>query len=242
MIDLHYWPTPNGKKVSIALEELDIPYRIVPCNIGRGDQFDQAFLAISPNNRMPALVDHDPAEGGEPIALFESGAMLLYLAEKAGGLQGEDSRQRFQVMQWVVWQMANQGPKMGECGHFTRLGDRQGDQAYALRRFRDETNRLYGIMNCQLYEHPYIAGPNYSIADIAAYPWATGWERLGEDINQFPHVKRWLDELAARPAVQRGMDAGSALGEDYEKLPKDEIERRMAILYNQRARPAPDAR
>lgn len=242
MIDLHYWPTPNGKKVSIALEELELEYRIVPCNIGRGDQFAEEFLAISPNNRMPALVDHEPLGGGEPLALFESGAMLLYLAEKCGALQGDTAHERFQVMQWVVWQMANQGPKMGECGHFTRLADREGDQSYALRRFRDEANRIYGIMNCQLYEHPYLAGPNYSVADIAAYPWAAGWERIGEKIDDFPHVKRWLEELEARGAVQRGMDAGSDLGEDYAKLPKEEIERRMAVLFNQRARPAPDAR
>ena len=242
MIDVHYWPTPNGKKVTIALEELELEYRIVPCNIGRGDQFESDFLAISPNNRMPAIVDHDPDGGGEPIALFESGAILLYLAEKTGRLQGKGDRGRYEAMQWVVWQMANQGPKFGECGHFRRLGDRQGDQSYALRRFGDETNRILGVMNCLLYERSYLAGDEYSMADIASYPWATGWERMGENIEEFTHLKRWLEELGERPGVQRGMDAGKDLGEDYEKLPKEELERRMAMLYNQRARPAPDGR
>jgi GST-like protein len=242
MIDVHYWPTPNGKKVTIALEELELEYRVVPCNIGRGDQFESDFLAISPNNRMPAIVDHDPDGGGEPIALFESGAILLYLAEKTGRLQGKGDRGRYEAMQWVVWQMANQGPKFGECGHFRRLGDRQGDQSYALRRFGDETNRILGVMNCLLYERSYLAGDEYSMADIASYPWATGWERMGENIEEFTHLKRWLEELGERPGVQRGMDAGKDLGEDYEKLPKEELERRMAMLYNQRARPAPDGR
>ena len=242
MIDVHYWPTPNGKKVTIALEELELEYRVVPCNIGRGDQFESDFLAISPNNRMPAIVDHDPDGGGEPIALFESGAILLYLAEKTRRLQGKGDRGRYEAMQWVVWQMANQGPKFGECGHFRRLGDRQGDQSYALRRFGDETNRILGVMNCLLYERSYLAGDEYSMADIASYPWATGWERMGENIEEFTHLKRWLEELGERPGVQRGMDAGKDLGEDYEKLPKEELERRMAMLYNQRARPAPDGR
>ena len=242
MIDVHYWPTPNGKKVTIALEELELEYRVVPCNIGRGDQFESDFLAISPNNRMPAIVDHDPDGGGEPIALFESGAILLYLAEKTGRLQGKGDRGRYEAMQWVVWQMANQGPKFGECGHFRRLGDRQGDQSYALRRFGDETNRILGVMNCLLYERSYLAGDEYSMADIASYPWATGWERMGENIEEFTHLKRWLEELGERPGVQRGMDAGKDLGEDYENLPKEELERRMAMLYNQRARPAPDGR
>ncbi len=191
---------------------------------------------------MPAIVDHDPDGGGEPIALFESGAILLYLAEKTGRLQGKGDRGRYEAMQWVVWQMANQGPKFGECGHFRRLGDRQGDQSYALRRFGDETNRILGVMNCLLYERSYLAGDEYSMADIASYPWATGWERMGENIEEFTHLKRWLEELGERPGVQRGMDAGKDLGEDYEKLPKEELERRMAMLYNQRARPAPDGR
>lgn len=242
MIDLHYWPTPNGKKVTIALEELGLPYRIVPCNIGAGDQFEDDFLAISPNNRMPAIVDHDPIGGGDPISVFESGAILLYLAEKAGALWPAEPRRRWDVVQWVMWQMANQGPKLGECGHFRRLGDRQGDQSYAVRRFTDEANRLYGVMNCRLYQSRYMAGDDYTIADIACYPWCANPDRHGQSFDEFRHVKRWFDELSERPAVKKGMEAGSDFGEDYAKLPKDEIERRLKMLYNQRARKAPDER
>jgi len=240
MIDVHYWPTPNGKKVTILLEELGLPYRVVPCNIGAGDQFKDDFLAISPNNRMPALVDHEPAGGGEPITVFESGAILLYLAEKTGRFIPDDVRGRVEVTQWVIWQMANQGPKLGECGHFRRLGDRQGDQSYAITRFTDEANRIYGVMNCRLYDRPYLAGDDYTVADMAAYPWCVGAERHGQDLAEFKHVKRWFEGLSARPAVQRGLAVGSDFGEDYAKLPKDEIERRMKMLYNQRARKAPD--
>ena len=152
MIDLHYWPTPNGKKVTILLEESGLEYRIVSCNIGQGDQFKDQFLGISPNNRMPAMVDHHPADGGEPIALFESGAIMIYLAEKAGEFYPQDLRARHDVNQWLIWQMANQGPKTGECGHFKRLGDSQGDQTYAVTRFTDEVNRLYGVINNRLYD------------------------------------------------------------------------------------------
>jgi GSH-dependent disulfide-bond oxidoreductase len=142
MLDVHYWPTPNGKKVTILLEELGLPYRIVPCDIGRGDQFSDAFLKMNPNHRMPVLVDHDPQGGGEPIVVFESGAILFYLAEKAGRFWPRDLRGRYEVTQWVIWQMANQGPKLGECGHFRRLGDGRGDQSYAVRRFTDEANTV----------------------------------------------------------------------------------------------------
>ncbi len=146
MIDLHYWPTPNGKKVTILLEELGMPYRVVPCNIGRGDQFTPEFLKINPNNRMPAMVDHEPLGGGEPIAIFESGAIMMYIAEKAGKFYPQAPRKRYDIVQWIIWQMANQGPKTGECGHFRRLGEGQGDQSYAIRRFTDEVNRLYGVL------------------------------------------------------------------------------------------------
>src|ERR1700761_6316510 len=148
MIELHYWPTPNGKKVSILLEELGMPYRVVPVNIGRGDQFADGFLSISPNNRMPAIVDTEPKGGGAPISVFESGAILFYLAEKAGRLwPQQDLRAKYEVMQWVIWQMANQGPKFGERGHFSRVPDSAGDQSYAKRRFNDEVHRLYGVLN-----------------------------------------------------------------------------------------------
>lgn len=239
MLDLHYWPTPNGKKVTILLEECGMEYQVIPCNIGRGDQFESEFLNISPNNRMPALLDHDPTDGGDPLSVFESGAMMMYIAEKANAFYPQDLRGRYQVNQWLIWQMANQGPKTGECGHFRRLGDSQGDQSYAVRRFTDEVNRLYGVLNNQLYHHPYVAGDEYTIADMICYPWTVNWEGQGQDIAEFPHFKRWFEEVGAREAVQRGMAVGSDLSEDYSKLSQDEIERRRALLYNQRARPAP---
>jgi len=238
MIDLHYWPTPNGKKVTILLEECGLPYRIVPCSIGRGDQFKDEFLGISPNNRMPAIVDHEPSDGGEPIALFESGAIMLYIAEKAGQFYPQDLRSRHEVNQWLIWQMANQGPKTGECGHFRRVGESQGDQSYAVTRFTDEVNRLYGVMNNRLYDRRYLAGEEYSIADMISYPWTVNWE--GQDLGEFPYFKRWFEELRARPAVQKGMDAGSELTVDYASLSKQEIEHVRKLLYNQRARPAPE--
>lgn len=239
MIDLHYWPTPNGKKITILLEECGMEYRIVPCHIGRGDQFGDAFLKISPNNRMPAMVDHAPADGGAPVALFESGAIMMYLAEKAGRFYPQDLRARHEVNQWVMWQMANQGPKTGERGHFARLGEDAGDQSYALRRFDDEVNRLYGVMNNRLYDRPWLAGADYTIADMISYPWTAGWKAQGQDIAEFPHFRRWFEDLSARPAVEAGMAAGSDLAEDPAMLSAEEKARRRAILYNQRARPAP---
>ena len=237
MIDLHFWPTPNGKKVTILLEEAGIPYNIVPCNIGRGDQFTDDFLRINPNHRMPVLVDPTPPGGGEPIAIFESGAIMMYLAEKCGRFYPQDIRGKYQVTQWLIWQMANQGPKSGECGHFRRLGDKQGDQSYAVRRFTDEVNRMYGVLNNRLHESKYLAGDEYTIADMICYPWTVNWAAQGQDITEFKYVKRWQDELAARPGVQRGMAVGADLSEDPAKLPPEEQERRAKILYNQRARP-----
>jgi len=240
MIDLHFWPTPNGKKVTILLEECGLPYRIVPCSIGEGDQFTDSFLKISPNNRMPAMVDHEPEDGGEPISLFESGAIMTYIANKADQFYPRDVRGRAEVDQWVIWQMANQGPKFGECGHFRRLGDSQGDQSYALRRFGDEVNRLYGVMNNRLHDRPYLAGDEYTIADIISYPWAVGWERQGQNIDEFPYCKRWLDELAERPGVRRGMEAGADMTVDPSAYTPEKIEELKKMLYNQRARPAPE--
>ncbi|MBW2241075.1 MAG: glutathione S-transferase N-terminal domain-containing protein [Deltaproteobacteria bacterium] len=240
MIDLHYWPTPNGKKVTILLEEAEIPYRIVPCSIGQGDQFTDAFLKISPNNRMPAMVDTEPADGGEPFALFESGAIMLYLAEKAGRFYPQTLRERHEINQWVIWQMANQGPKSGECGHFRRLGDDQGDQSYAVRRFTDEVNRLYGVLDNQLWNQRYVTGDDYTIADMICYPWTVGWERQGQQLDDFPYFKRWFEELSARPGVERGMAAGADLSVDRSSLTPEEINRLRKMLYNQRARPAPE--
>ena len=242
MIDVHYWPTPNGKKVTILLEELGLPYTVVPCNIGKGDQFTDSFLSIGPNNRMPAIVDHAPADGGAPIAVFESGAIMMYIAEKAGQFFPQDARGKVEVTQWVIWQMANQGPKTGEYGHFRRLGDTRGDQSYAVRRFGDEVNRLYGVMNNRLYDRPYLAGDDYTIADMISYPWTVTWELQGQDINEFKYFKRWFEEMSARPAVQRGMAVTAGPPEDPASLSPEERERRMKLLYNQRARPAPVAR
>ena len=237
MLDVHYWATPNGKKVTILLEELGLPYRIVPCDIGRGDQFSDAFLKMNPNHRMPVLVDHDPQGGGQPIVVFESGAILFYLAEKAGRFWPRNQRGRYEVAQWVIWQMANQGPKLGECGHFRRLGDSRGDQSYAVRRFTDEANRLYGVLNNQLHDRRYLAGGDYTIADIICYPWTVNWKGQGQDIEEFPYFRRWFEEIGARPAVQRGLAVGADLSPDPASITAEEQERRNKLLYNQRARP-----
>jgi GST-like protein len=240
MIDLHYWPTPNGKKVTILLEECGLPYRVVPCNIAMGDQFKDEFLGICPNNRMPAILDDEPEGGGEPVGVFESGAIMMYIAEKAGRFWPQDLPTRYDVVQWVMWQMANQGPKTGEFGHFMRLRDTQGDQTYAVRRFGDEVNRLYGVLNNRLYDQRYLAGDEYTIADMAAYPWTVNWKNQQQDLEEFPYFKRWFEELEARPAVKRGMEVGSDMGVDASKLTPEERESIRKMLYNQRARPAPE--
>ena len=239
MLDLHYWPTPNGKKVTIQLEECGLEYRVVPCNIGWGDQFTDEFLAINPNNRMPVLVDHAPLSNDGPISVFESGAIMLYLAEKTGRFMPKDTRGKYDVIQWVMWQMANQGPKTGECGHFRRLGDSEGDQGYAVTRFTDEVNRFYGVLNNQLYRQPFICGDEYTIADMICYPWCVNWSGQGQDINEFIYVKRWLAMMAERPAVQKAMAIGEELRNDPVTLSDEERARLKALLYNQRARPAP---
>lgn len=240
MIDLHYWPTNNGIKVTILLEELGIPYRIVPVNLGRGDQFADDFLAISPNNRMPALVDTEPKGGGAPISVFESAAILFYLAEKQGRFWPQDDvHAHYEVIQWVVWQAANQGPKFGERGHFAQVPDSAGDQSYARRRFDDEVHRLYGVLNNRLHDRRHVAGDAYTIADIAAYPYTMGWQQQGIDLDEFRYVKRWYEEISARPAVQRGLAVTAGPPEDPASLSPEELERRRGILFNQRARPAP---
>jgi GST-like protein len=242
MYDLHYWPTPNGKKVTILLEELGVPYRIVPVHIGRGDQFTDAFLKISPNNRMPALVDTTPTGGGKPISVFESGAIMMYLAEKEGRFWPQDTRGKYEVTQWVMWQMANQGPKTGERGHFSRAPPEMGDQSYAQRRFADETHRLYGVLNNRLYDRKYLAGSEYSIADMICYPWTASWKLQGIDLDEFKYFKRWFESLSKRPAVDKGMAVTAGVPvEDPASLSPEEQARRRALLYNQRARPAPAA-
>ena len=189
---------------------------------------------------MPALVDPDPADGGAPIHLFESGAIMLYLAEKFGRFYPQDRRGRHEINQWVFWQMANQGPKSGECGHFRRLGDSKGDQSYAVRRFTDEVNRLYGVLNNRLYDRRYIAGDQYSIADMICYPWTVNWKGQGQDIEDFKYFGRWFQEMSARPAVQRGLAVTAGPAEDPATLAPEEKARREKLLYNQRARPAPE--
>jgi len=241
MIDVYYWPTPNGKKVTVFLEEAGLEYKIIPLNIGQGDQFSESFLRLNPNHRMPVIVDHEPPGGGEPISVFESAAILFYLAEKTGKFWPQELRPKYEVVQWVIWQAANQGPKLGENGHFRRLGDKQGDQSYAVNRFTNEANRLYGVLNNRLYDRPYIAGDEYTIADIISFPWTIGWEAQGQDINEFKYFKRWFDAVAARPAVQRGLAVGKDFGADNVDLSPEEQERRAKLLFNQRALPAPAA-
>lgn len=208
MIDLHYWPTPNGHKVSIALEELALPYRMVPVHIGRGEQFKPEFLRISPNNRMPAIVDHDPAGGGEPIAIFESGAILEYLADKTGELLPKEPRARFEVLQWCYWQVGGQGPMMGQANHFRAYAPEP--LPYAIDRYTKESDRLYGVLDRRLEGREFIAGA-YSIADILCFPWSLGFERVGHNLDSTPNVKRWQATLQARPAVQRGLAVGTEL-------------------------------
>ena len=239
MIDLYYWPTPNGRKVSILLEECELPYRVIPVNINRGDQFDPAFLRLSPNNRMPAIVDDEPLGGGVPLSVFESGAILMYLAEKTGRFWPQAPAQKYEVAQWVLWQMANQGPKFGERGHFVRAAKvpKNGNLAYPLKRFDDEVNRLYGVMNNRLRTREYLAGDDYTIADIVAYPWACNPAARGQDIAEFQNVARWIEAIGARPAVQCGMAVGKEYAEDLDRLSADELERRAVMLSNQRARP-----
>src|SRR5580704_7534840 len=239
MYDVHYWPTPNGKKVTILLEELGAQYKVVPCNIGRGDQFTADFLKMNPNHRMPVLVDRHPTDGGEPIAIFESGAIMIYIAEKEGKFFPQATRPKYQVTQWLIWQMANQGPKSGECGHFRRLDASKGDQTYAVTRFTDEANRLYGVLNNRLHASRWLAGDEYTIADMISYPWTVNWQAQGQDIGEFKHFKRWFDEVGGRPAVKRGMEVGNDLRVDPSTLTAAEREQMRKIMYNQRAIPAP---
>jgi GSH-dependent disulfide-bond oxidoreductase len=201
MIDLHYWTTPNGHKITIFLEEAGLPYRITPVNISKGEQFKPVFLAISPNNRIPAIVDRAPNDGGAQISVFESGAILVYLAEKTGKYLPTDVRDRNRVMEWLFWQMAGLGPMAGQNHHFSHYALEK--IPYAIERYIKETNRLYGVLDKQLADHEFIAGRAYSIADMAAYPWIVPYERQGQKLEDFPNLKRWFDAMRARPAVQR---------------------------------------
>jgi GSH-dependent disulfide-bond oxidoreductase len=227
-IELYFWPTPNGFKVSIMLEECKLPYTLIPVNISKGDQFKPAFLKISPNNRMPAIIDPD-GPGGRPISIFESGAILQYLGRKTGKFYPSDERQRVEVEQWLFWQMGGIGPMAGQLNHFKRYA--RETLPYAIKRYEDEVNRLYGVMNLRLADREYIAG-KYSIADMAIVGWANGWKRQGQDIEEFPHLKRWLETMKARPAVQRGMALGKELRQGIDMKDPNV----QAVLFGQRAR------
>jgi len=237
MIDVYYWPTPNGWKVTIMLEECGLPYTVKPVDIGGGDQFTPEFLRLSPNNRMPAIVDHAPADEGEPIAIFESGAILEYLADKTGRFLPVAPRERFRVLQWVHWQMANLGPMMGNANHFKNYGKNIADDPaqleYGTRRFVGEVDRLCGVMDAQLLANSYLAGTDYSIADIITWPWARlAGSLLDEGIwESFPNLKRWVDEVGARPAVEAGWKVGRELRE--QELTPEQEKARRALLFNQ---------
>ena len=200
MLDLYYWTTPNGHKITIFLEEAQLPYRIIPVNISKGEQFKPEFLRISPNNRIPALVDHEPADGGAALSVFESGAILLYLAEKTGRFIASDLRGRTETLEWLFWQMAGLGPMAGQNHHFGHYAPEK--IPYAIERYVKETNRLYGVLDKRLSEREYIAG-DYGIADMAAYPWIVLWQRQQQNLDDFPNLKRWFSLIEARPAVVR---------------------------------------
>ena len=237
MIDAHFWPTPNGWKITIMLEECGFEYNVIPVDIGGGDQFTPEFLRISPNNRMPAIVDHDPLGGGAPLAIFESGAILEYLAEKAGKFLPADPRSKYRTLQWVHWQMANLGPMMGNANHFKNYGRNLADDPkqleYGVKRFVGEVDRLAAVMDAQLSVNEYLAGAEYTIADIISYPWAFLVGRvLDEDMAEtFPNVQRWLDRVHARPAVETGRRVGRDLGQ--RKLTDEEEKARRELLFHQ---------
>lgn len=225
MIDLHYWPTPNGWKISVALEEMGLDYRVVPVNIGAGDQFHPDFLAISPNNRMPAIVDHDPPGGGEPLSVFETGAILLYLAEKTGRFMPPDMRGRVRVNEWLMWQMGGVGPMFGQDGHFKLYAPEK--LPYAIGRYDAECRRLLGVLDRQLAKTGDCVAGDYSIADMAIFPWIVTTKARDIDRSEWPHVDRWFEMLRARPAVERGME----LHKDWRnRKPEDEAKAR-AILF-----------
>ncbi len=230
MIDLHYWTTPNGHKVTMFLEEAGLPYRIVPVNISKGDQFAPDFLRIAPNNRIPAIVDHAPADGGAPVSLFESGAILLYLADKIGRFIPPPAgiRPRAEVLQWLFWQMGGLGPMAGQNHHFSQYAPEK--IPYAIDRYVKETNRLYGVLNKRLADRAYVAGEEYSIADMASYPWVVPHERQGQRLEEFPHLKRWFEAIRARPATQRAYARAAEINTTATVTPNS-----ASILFGQTA-------
>jgi Glutathione S-transferase len=231
MIDLYYWPTPNGHKITLFLEETGLPYTLKPVNIGKGDQFEPGFLSIAPNNKMPAIVDHAPADGGEPISAFESGAILVYLANKTGRFFGSDLRQKVQVNQWLMWQMAGLGPMSGQMGHFNVYAPER--IPYAIERYDSEVRRLHRVMDKRLSEAEFLGGDEYSIADMASYPWIGAYDKLPVDFDAFPHLKRWHQAIAARPATQRAYALTRQVNPNAGK-PLTEEERRQLFGTGQR--------
>lgn len=229
MIDLWYWPTPNGHKVTMLLEETGLEYRIVPVDIGRGEQFRPEFLRIAPNNRMPAIVDDAPGDDGPAISVFESGAILQYLAEKTGLFLPSDKRGRIETLQWLFWQMGGLGPMAGQNHHFSQYAPER--IPYAMQRYINETNRLYGVLDRRLADRAFVAGADYSIADMASYPWIVPYERQGQDLAQFPNLRRWFDDIAARPATKRAYE----VGERYRSRDATVDEEAKKILFGQTA-------
>ena len=228
MIELYYWPTPNGHKITMFLEAAELDYRIHPVDISAGDQFKPDFLAFSPNNRMPAIIDSDPAGGGEPITVFESGAILLYLAEKTGKFLPPDPRGRNTVLQWLFWQMGGLGPMAGQNHHFAIYAPDK--IPYAINRYVNETNRLYGVLDRRLQGRQFIAGEDYSIADMAAYPWIVPWQRQAQNLADFANLHRWFDTVHDRPDTMRAY----AAGEPYSNRPSV-TEQGKQILFGQTA-------
>lgn len=222
MIDLYFWPTPNGRKIPVMLEECGLEYRVIPVDITRGEQFSPEFLAISPNHRIPAIVDTE-----ETISIFESGTILMYLAEKAGRLLPAETKGRYEVLQWVFWQVAGLGPMAGQLSHFVNYAPKP--VPYAKQRYADEYDRLLGVMDTRLEDREWLAG-EYSIADIACLPWSMSWKRLGADLSQFPRLARWMEAMQERPAVRRGLEVGS----DWKKKELTTSEARK-VLFNQTA-------
>lgn len=226
MIDLYYWTTPNGHKITIFLEETGLPYELKPINIGKGEQFSPEFLKISPNNRIPAIVDHEPADEGEPLSIFESGAILEYLATKTGAYLPSDVRGRAGVMQWLFWQMGGLGPMLGQNHHFRNYSNEK--ITYAIERYTKETERLYGVLDERLADREFVAG-DYSIADMACYPWIVLHERQGQDLNDFPNLKRWFEAIQNRAAVQRAYALAKTVNPDARGM----SEEAKKILFGQ---------
>lgn len=225
MIELYYWPTPNGHKITLLLEETGLPYTIKPVNIGRGEQFAPDFLRIAPNNRMPAIVDTEPADGGAPLSVFESGAILEYLADKTGRFLPSAPRARFEVLQWLYWQMGGLGPMLGQNHHFNRYAPEK--IPYAINRYVNETRRLYGVLDKRLDGRAFIAGDDYSIADMAAYPWIVPHERQGMDLADFPHLQAWFDRIGAREATVRAYAIADTIEGKVDLASDEEARRHM---------------